>query len=177
MHAPFVAFMSYWHVKLAFYLFFVYECILTVWHGWLQPAWKLSGATRDNIFARKCQKKVMWTCLEKPEMLQRQDFQTPLNKQTCGDLSLIKKKKKKKQHPTWTGVCVCLGDGLLLKGEMPETAKTLHCNCKERRIYERRIYCCFRWKTTTIPPFLNAPVGRQLEWVTLSCPGSGQTLK
>lgn len=95
-------------VAHAFCNLFFSECILTVWHGWSQPVWKLSGATRDNIFARKCQKKVMWTCLEKPEALQRQDFQTLLNKQTCEDPALIKKKNIQKKHPTWTGVCVCV---------------------------------------------------------------------
>lgn len=35
----------------------------------------------------------MWTCLENPKTLQRHDFQTLLNKQTCEDLPLTKEKK------------------------------------------------------------------------------------
>lgn len=95
------------------------------------------------------------------------------------EVFILSLRKKKEQHPTWTAVHVCVWDfflGKCLSVWCPRVNARnirLHCNSKERRIYERGIDYCCRGLNSTFPRFTYALIW----WKTTSLSHNGHTLK
>lgn len=89
------------------------------------------------------------------------------------EVFILSLRKKKKNNTPRGQACMCVFEGccFFLRKFLSVCCSRvnarnirLHCNCRERRIHERRIYYCCRGQNSTFPQFT---YGGQPAWVTM----------